>query len=126
MIICAQLISQKAVEAAIRDDWNYITRFHGELRRRRTVLRDAIARIPELHWEPTAGGFFAFVRIPEGHDSQQLAGAILDRAHVVTIPGASFGRCGERFLRLSYGAAEVDELVEACGRLREFFAGLSH
>jgi len=122
MIICAPIISQKAVEAAIRDDWNYITRFHGELRRRRTVLGDAIARIPALHWAPTAGGFFAFVRIPDGQDSEQLAAAILERAHVVTIPGASFGRCGERFLRLSYGAASVDELIEACGRLGEFFA----
>jgi aspartate/methionine/tyrosine aminotransferase len=122
MIICAPVISQKAVEAAIRDDWNYITRFHGELRHRRTVLRDAIAGIPALHWEPAAGGFFAFVRIPDGQDSEPLAAAILDRAHVVTIPGAAFGRCGERFLRLSYGAADVDELVEACGRLGEFFA----
>ncbi|MFL6278733.1 MAG: pyridoxal phosphate-dependent aminotransferase [Vicinamibacterales bacterium] len=125
MIICAPVISQKAVEAAIRDDWNYITRFHGELRHRRTVLRDGIARIPALHWEPAAGGFFAFVRIPDGQDSEQLAAAILDRAHVVTIPGASFGRCGERFLRLSYGAAAVDELVEACSRLSEFFGDLS-
>ncbi len=125
MIICAPVISQKAVEAAVRHDWNYITRFHGELRQRRTVLRDGLARIPELQWEPAAGGFFAFVRIPDGQDSEPLAAAILDRAHVVTIPGASFGRCGERFLRLSYGAASVDELAEACGRLGEFFAALS-
>ncbi len=122
MIICAPVISQKAVEAAIRDDWNYITRFHEELRNRRTGLQTAIARIPGLHWEPTGGGFFAFVRIPDRSNSTQLASALLDRVHVVTIPGASFGGWGEGFLRLSYGAVSVEELVEACNRLGGFFA----
>jgi aspartate/methionine/tyrosine aminotransferase len=122
MIICAPVISQVAVEAAIRDDWNYITRFHEELRNRRSALRLALARIAAFHWEMTGGGFFAFVRIPDQYDSEQLASAILERAHVVTIPGAAFGQCGERFLRLSYGAVDVDALVEACSRLEKFFA----
>ena len=122
MIICAPVISQMAVEAAIRDDWNYITRFDEELRNRRAVLQTALARVPALHWEPTGGGFFAFVRIPDDLDSEQLAATILDRAHVVTIPGASFGRSGKQFLRLSYGAVSQDELVEACNRLDKFFA----
>jgi aminotransferase len=125
MIICAPVISQRAVEAAIRDDWNYVTRFHDELSRRRTTLQASLAHIPALHWQPTGGGFFAFVRIPERQDSEQLATAILDRAHVVTIPGAAFGRSGERFLRLSYGAVGVDELAEACGRLAKFFAEIA-
>jgi aspartate/methionine/tyrosine aminotransferase len=121
MIICAPVISQMAVEAAIRTDWNYITRFHDELRHRRSALKTALGRIPALHWEPTGGGFFAFVRIPDEHESEALASAILDRAKVVTIPGSSFGKSGERFLRLSYGAVSTDELVEACDRLAEFF-----
>ncbi len=121
MIICAPVISQKAVEAAIRDDWNYITRFKDELQNRRSKLEAALDRIPALHWEPTGGGFFAFVRILDRSDSTQLASAILERAHVVTIPGASFGGWGEGFLRLSYGAVSGDELAEACDRLRKFF-----
>jgi aspartate/methionine/tyrosine aminotransferase len=121
MIICAPVISQKAVEAAIRDDWNYITRFHAELQNRRSTLQSALARIPALHWQPTGGGFFAFVRIPEGQNAETLATAILERAHVVTIPGSSFGRCGREFLRLSYGAVSIEELAEACHRLGELF-----
>jgi aspartate/methionine/tyrosine aminotransferase len=121
MIICAPVISQKAVEAAIRDDWNYITRFHDELRHRRSALKNALGRIPALHWEPTGGGFFAFVRIPDVYESNAAASAILDRSSVVTIPGSSFGGCGDRFLRLSYGAVSIEELVEGCARLGEFF-----
>ena len=122
MIICAPVISQVAVEAVIRDDWNYITRFKDELQDRRSTLQTALARIPALHWEPTGGGFFAFVRIPDPLNSTEVASAILERAHVVTVPGASFGGWGEGFLRLSYGAASIEELVEACNRLGEFFA----
>jgi aspartate/methionine/tyrosine aminotransferase len=50
-----------------------------------------------------------------------LASDILERAHVVTIPGATFGRAGEGFLRLSYGAASVEQLQEALGRIERYF-----
>jgi len=122
MIICAPVVSQIAVEAAIREDWNYMESFRGELLRRRSTLSDGLAAIPGLTWTPTAGAVFAFVRVENCHDSRALADALLDRAHVVTIPGAAFGRSGEGFLRLSYGAASVEELTDACGRLRQFFA----
>jgi len=121
MIICAPVVSQMAVEAALRDDWNYAHRFHDQLMERRAALREGIARSRALHWTPTAGGFFAFVRVSGCRDSMALASDILDRAHVVTIPGAAFGQAGEGFLRLSYGAATVDELQEACDRLNRYF-----
>jgi aspartate/methionine/tyrosine aminotransferase len=122
MIICAPVISQIAVEAAVRDNWDYIHTFHDDLHARRSTLATALADIPTLRWTPTGGGFFAFVRVTGDSDSERLASEILDRAHVVTIPGVAFGRSGEGFLRLSYGAAGVDDLIEACGRLKRFFS----
>jgi aspartate/methionine/tyrosine aminotransferase len=94
------VISQIAVEAAIRDNWNYIHAFNQELRTRRSTLASALAHIPSLHWTPTGGGFFAFVRIAGGGDSERLAREILERAYVVTIPGAAFGKSGEGFPRM--------------------------
>jgi aminotransferase len=122
MIICAPVISQLAVEAAIRDNWNYIHAFNQELRARRSALASALADIRALHWTPTGGGFFAFVRIAGGGDSERLAREILERAYVVTIPGASFGRSGEGYLRLSYGAASAEAVIDACSRLKRFFS----
>ncbi len=123
MIICAPVISQIAAEAAVRDSWTYAYDYHDELRARRQVLVEELASIPGLHWTPTAGGFFAFVRVAGCTDSAALSRDILDTVDVVTIPGATFGRSGEGYLRLSYGAAGQDTLREACGRLRRFFAG---
>jgi aspartate/methionine/tyrosine aminotransferase len=39
----------------------------------------------------------------------------------VTIPGVCFGRTGEGYLRLSYGAATQERLQAACGRIADFF-----
>jgi aminotransferase len=124
MIICAPVISQMAAETAVRDCWSYPESFHGELRRRREVLAEGLSAIPCLAWTPTRGGLFAFTRVEGCLDSTSLSHELLERAHVVTIPGAAFGASGEGFLRLSYGYANPAELAEAARRLRRFFAAV--
>jgi aminotransferase len=123
MIICAPVISQIAAEAAVRLDWDYALSFHAELRARRAVLADALAPIPRIRWTPTAGGLFAFARIAGCEDSEALAHDLLERAYVVTIPGAAFGPSGEGHLRLSYGRADREQLAEAGRRMQRYFAG---
>jgi len=121
MIICAPVISQMAVEGAIREDWDYPTRFHAELIRRRQLLADRLARIHSVEWTPACGGFFAFARIVGCADSHALAIRLLEEAHVVTIPGSAFGSSGEGCLRLSFGSVDADSLGEALERLETFF-----
>jgi aminotransferase len=120
MIICAPTISQMAVEAAVRDDWGYARAFHAELVDRRGRLSDALKRSGCVSWTATAGGFFAFVRVEGCTDSNALALQLLEEAHVVTIPGSSFGRSGEGCLRLSYGSVNGGALGEAIERLENF------
>jgi aminotransferase len=122
MIICAPMIGQMAAEAAIRESWEYASTFRGELVERREVLARGVADTPSLHWTPAAGALFGLVRIDGCYDSSALATEILERVHVITIPGAAFGRSGEGFLRMSFGAASVSNLEEAARRLRGFFA----
>ena len=121
MIICAPTISQMAAEGALRDDWSYATQFHAEFVRRRQLVAERFATIPTLSWSPTGGGFFAFVRVDGCTDSTALAKRLLEEAHVVTIPGAAFGRSGEGCLRLSFGSVSDDDLVEGLDRLEKFF-----
>jgi aminotransferase len=121
MIICAPVISQMMAEAAVTESWSYPLSFHDELRSRRRVLADGLAAIPRATWTPARGGLFAFARIDGCTDSTQLSNDLLDRAHVVTIPGAVFGASGEGYLRLSYGYANAADLTEAMERLRRYF-----
>jgi aminotransferase len=122
MIICAPVVSQMGVEAAIRESWEYPLSFRDELIARRQLLTEGLGRIRQLHWTPTGGGFFAFVRVAGCTDSARLSNYLLERAHVVTIPGSTFGACGEGFIRLSYSAVRRDDLREATRRLEKYFA----
>jgi aspartate/methionine/tyrosine aminotransferase len=117
MIICAPVISQRAVLAAIEKDWDYPLTFLPMFGERRATLARGIPNIPGWRWTMTMGGMFAFVHVEGCRDSAALAAEAVNDAHVVTIPGSMFGKAGEGYLRLSYGAATDIEVAEACRRL---------
>jgi len=60
---------------------------------------------------------YVFVKLPEGQKSWDAFSDILEKAQVVTIPGAGFGPGGEGFLRLS-AFAPREGIIEACERLK--------
>jgi LL-diaminopimelate aminotransferase len=74
---------------------------------------------------PVHGGTdapYVFVELPESiGGSWQAFSMILEKAQVVTIPGAGFGPGGEGFLRLS-AFAPKESVIEACKRLKEALA----
>lgn len=59
-----------------------------------------------------------------GKKSWEVFSEILEKAQVVTIPGAGFGPGGEGYLRLS-AFAPRDSCEEACKRLRAMYAGVT-
>jgi aminotransferase len=121
MIICAPVISQMAALGAVREDWGYPESFHEGFLKRRAALIDGVRSVPRLRWTPTNGAFFGFVRVDGCTDSTALAGSLLEEAHVVTLPGAAFGRSGEGHLRLSYGSVSVADVTEAMRRVAACF-----
>lgn len=64
---------------------------------------------------------YVFVKLPEGKSSWDTFSEILEKAQVVTIPGAGFGPGGEGYLRLS-AFAPRDTVIEACDRLKKVMA----
>jgi LL-diaminopimelate aminotransferase len=64
---------------------------------------------------------YVFVKLPDGKSSWDMFSEILEKAQVVTIPGAGFGPGGEGYLRLS-AFAPRDTVIEACTRLKEAMA----
>jgi LL-diaminopimelate aminotransferase len=81
------------------------------------MLKDAMVEIGFK----TFGGDnapYVFVQLPEGKSSWDMFSEILEKAQVVTIPGAGFGPGGEGYLRLS-AFAPRDSIKEACDRLKK-------
>jgi len=64
---------------------------------------------------------YVFVKLPEGKSSWDTFSEMLEKAQVVTIPGAGFGPGGEGYLRLS-AFAPRETVIEACERLKKAMA----
>ena len=60
-----------------------------------------------------------FINIKEtGLTSKEVSQILLEEAHVLTIPGNGFGRCGEGYLRLAC-TMKKDKLEEAFDRIEK-------
>jgi len=117
MIICAPVPVQKAVAAVLRDEPDYTVQWLDEMRRRRDLLMARLSKAPRLVPVLPSGAFFMMVRVEGLTDSRQFARDLIERQQVVTIPGRFFGEAGEGYLRLSFGAAPLEQLEDACSRL---------
>jgi len=90
--------------------------------RRRHLVVDGLNKIEGLSCALPDGAFYAFVDVTGlGKSSRDLALELLEKSHVVLIPGSAFGDCGEGYLRLSF-ALDDSRLEEAVSRIAEFVA----
>jgi DNA-binding transcriptional MocR family regulator len=88
-------------------------------RGRRDVLIGAMQQhlLPGCEWRVPGGGFFVWLRLPEGYNSSALLGAA-EAAGVSYAPGARFfSSGGERYLRLSFSLLPPEALEEGVRRL---------
>ena len=122
--ICAPIVAQVAALAALEQMPAYPQRMIGELNERRDLLQTVVDESPALHWHRTDGALFAMVRADAvGGDRRELESNLLERAHVLTVPGRAFGSQWSDFIRISYGCSPRDRYEEALERVARFFGG---
>ncbi len=89
-----------------------------EYQRRRGVIVDGLNAIPGFTCQVPQGAFYVFPNITgTGMDSTELANVILEKAGVALLPGNSFGKYGEGYLRLSY-ANSIENIEKGLDRIR--------
>jgi len=121
MLICAPVPAQMAVLAVLKDYRNFVADNLRALQKCRAYARKELRTIPHLSWHPTKGAFFAFVRVDLDESVNAIATDILETAHLLVVPGTTFGRYGEGYLRLSY-ALDIESLKKALNRLVKYFS----
>jgi len=90
--------------------------------RRRDVMVEGLNRIPGIRCSLPHGAFYAFPNIQDvGLASAELADLLLDEAGVAVLPGTSFGKNGEGYLRLSY-ANSMENIQIALERIEQTLA----
>ncbi len=120
-ILCPSAFSQMAVSAYLESqDWKHqVGVFRDLYRERRDATIGALRQqLSQTSWTVPGGGFYVWVRLPEGLDSQ----AMLPRAvtqRVAYVPGTAFyaDEQGRSHLRLSYCYPTQDRIREGVRRL---------
>ncbi|MST51545.1 pyridoxal phosphate-dependent aminotransferase [Hornefia butyriciproducens] len=118
VVFTAPSVSQRAAIHALRNRDVIQPPMIDEYKKRVFYAAERINQIPGMHViTPPKGTFYLFINIREtGMDSVEVSNVILQEAHVLTIPGISFGMCGEGYLRIAC-TVDVDLLKEAFDRI---------
>jgi aspartate aminotransferase len=119
-VSCTSAFSQAAAKAALDGPWDAVEAMVAEFRSRRDLIVAELNKIPGISCQTPGGAFYVFPRITElGLPASELQQRLLHEAGVAALPGTSFGRCGEGYLRLSYAnsAANLRAAAAAIGGL---------
>jgi L-glutamine---4-(methylsulfanyl)-2-oxobutanoate aminotransferase len=112
---------QEAAVAALTESQSCVLELKAKYESRRNVFIDGLQ---ELGWNVVApaGSFFAWLKVPEGYNSEQFADLLLEKAHIAVAPGIGFGTWGEGYVRVGLLTSEgrLKEAVERISRLQIF------
>lgn len=99
------------------------TAMAARMARRAGIIHAALDGVAGLHVHKPEAGMFALLDIRAlSHDSKAFALALLEAEAVAVMPGASFGKAFEGWLRLALNASD-DATHEACIRIKRFAMG---
>jgi aspartate aminotransferase len=115
---CTASFTQVAGETAILGPQEQVENVLAEYKLRRDVLVNGLNAIPGVSCRSPQGAFYVFPNITAfGRSSDWMAANILEHANVALLPGTSFGRYGEGYLRLCF-ATSLENIQEALKRIR--------
>lgn len=124
VVMSAPTISQYAGIEALKNGDTDIERMKKEYDKRRKYLLQEFDRLGLPCFEPQ-GAFYIFPEIRKyGMTSEVFATNLLEKEHVVVVPGTAFGDSGEGFVRISY-AYSLDALKEAIKRIERYLKSIA-
>ena len=120
VVFTAPSISQRAAIFALHHRDEVQPPMIAEYKKRMFYAAERINAIPKMSViYPPKGSFYLFINIKEmGMSSVEAADYILQKAHVLMLPGNAFGECGEGYVRIAC-TVNVDTLKEAFDRVEK-------
>ena len=114
---CTNAATQLAGVEALTGSQKEPEKMDEEFRRRREVIVPGLNNIEGITCKKPHGAFYVFPNITgTGMKSKELADHLLYNAGVAVLPGTSFGKYGEGYLRLSF-ANSVENIKKALERI---------
>jgi aspartate aminotransferase len=113
---CTSAFTQMAGVEALTGPQNEEERMVAEFRKRREVIVDGLNKIKGITCKKPHGAFYVFPNIKcTGMNSRELGEYLMSNG-VAVLPGTSFGKYGEGYLRLSF-ANSVENIKKALDRI---------
>ena len=95
-------------------------------RRKRDAMESAMKEhfLPAMSWTHARGGFFLWVRLQDGADSEELLRNAIEREKTAFVAGPAFfaDGSGTNYLRLSFSFVAEDKIEEGIRRLSRALA----
>jgi aspartate/methionine/tyrosine aminotransferase len=121
---CTADFTQYAGLEAITGPQGWVDDMVTAYQQRRDVLIAGLNAIPGVICRTPMGAFYAFPNIKSFNLlSDQMANLILEKANVALLPGTSFGKYGEGYLRIVY-ANSLEKIKEALERIGDALSNL--
>ena len=121
---CTAQFTQYAGHEAITGPQDWVDEMVAAYQNRRDVLIDGLNTIPGVSCRKPMGAFYAFPNIKSFNlSSDKMANLILEKANVALLPGTSFGKYGEGYLRIVY-ANSLDNIKDALERIGNVLSSL--
>ena len=122
---CAPLPSQYAAIEALSGESDYSADMVNIFTKRRNIFVDGINKISKLSCEAPEATFYLMVDISEtGMKSEEFAIALLKAVHVAVVPGITYGRSCDNYVRMAFTLGE-DKIQEGIKRIQTFINQLS-
>ena len=116
---CTCAFVQMAGIEALKGPQDSVDRMVTEFRKRREVIVEGLNRIKGITCKKPKGAFYVFPNITgTGMRSKELSDFLLNEAGVAVLPGTSFGKYGEGYLRISF-ANSIENIKEALKRIEK-------
>lgn len=116
---CTASFTQIAGMEALQGPQGQVEEVVKEYRRRRDALVKGLNAIPGIRCRTPQGAFYVFPNIKAlGLRSDDVAEMLLEKADVALLPGTSFGKYGEGYLRICF-ANSLENILEAVERINK-------
>jgi len=114
---CTASFTQMAGIEALKGPQDDAEKMVAEFKKRREVIVSGLNSIKGISCKKPRGAFYVFPNITgTGMDCRKLGDHLLYNAGVAVLPGTSFGKFGEGYLRLSF-ANSVENIKKALDRI---------
>lgn len=114
---CTCAFVQLAGVEALKGPQDSVDKMVAEFKKRREIIVSGLNNIKGITCKKPKGAFYVFPNIKgTGKKSKEFSDYLLNEAGVAVLPGTSFGKYGEGYLRISF-ANSVENIKKALDRI---------